>query len=159
MKLVNENIDSFLTPKSREQIISELGGRDDIFFKRSKKDSASFGLIGTFPASYKTLVQLFGKPEDGDEKVSTSWVVEDNIGRVISIYDWKMTKLYEPDGMSVTGFRNLPYFDSWHVGGNSNLAVKIENINPFDYILGRAKPPVVKDLMVFILRNESNDIK
>lgn len=75
-------------------------------------------LVTEFTASYADLVTLLGEPNStGDEyKVSTEWNLELEDGTNFRIYDWKMTSLYDSDGLSVEDFRKLPSYE-WHLGG------------------------------------------
>ena len=72
--------------------------------------------------SYDKLLENFGKPIYGDGfKVSTQWVFKSKLGQVVTLYDWKVTNLFEKSGLSVTNFRSLPYYE-WHVGAHTKEA-------------------------------------
>lgn len=117
-KKVYESIEDFLKPKSKEEVIASLRGRKDAIFKPTDPMKANgCSLSGEIETSYKTLVKLFGKPnsEGDDYKVSSEWVLEDDLGNVVTVYDWKSTNLYDEGELSVTQFRKLPSY-SWHVG-------------------------------------------
>lgn len=111
-KLVNEAI-KHLGPKSKEDILQMVKGNKDAIFKRTEKYEA-FGLMEYVEVSYATLVKLFGKPDEGDYKVSTYWMVEDQLGNLAQIYDYKSTNLYDPGLPSIKTFRKLPSY-SWHI--------------------------------------------
>ncbi len=82
-------------------------------------NSNGTSLRGHFICSYQDLVRVFGEPNcEGDEyKVSTEWVISDIEGNVWTIYDYKMTDLYDDNTMTVEEFRNLPEYE-WHIGGH-----------------------------------------
>lgn len=82
-------------------------------------DYAGTSLLGYMEASYRDLVRVLGKPNaEGDQyKVSTEWVVT-FAGRTFTIYDYKVTRLYDRGGISVKAFRALPKFE-WHIGGTA----------------------------------------
>lgn len=117
-KKVYESIEDLLKPKSREDVLASLKGRKDAIFRPTdpKKDYGT-SLSGEIETSYKTLVKLFGKPNSqGDEyKVSSEWVLEDDLGNIATIYDYKATNLYDEGAPSVAQFRKLPSY-SWHIG-------------------------------------------
>lgn len=61
---------------------------------------------GTIEAVPATLTKLFGKPEAGDGwKVSTEWVFQNDLGELVSIYDFKQTSVYSDDLPSPAGLR------------------------------------------------------
>jgi hypothetical protein len=95
-------------------------------FKISKNNAGGTSLQGYVNTSYKRLVELFGEPDPANTdgyKMSTEWDVEDEDGSVYTIYDYKATKLYSSDGLSVSKFRKLPDYD-WHIGGVSNYGIE-----------------------------------
>jgi hypothetical protein len=111
-KLVKESLGDVLKPKSREQILSDVGGRDEATFEKTDKSPSGTHLVGEIETSFNTLVDLFGMPNfegDGD-KVTVEWVLEDDQGNKFTIYDWKMY------GIDVT---KLPSY-SWHIGGTTD---------------------------------------
>jgi len=60
----------------------------------------------------------------GDGKASTEWLIEDiRVGNPITIYDYKMTDIYEEGDMSLREFRELPDFE-WHIGSCSTFDIK-----------------------------------
>jgi hypothetical protein len=77
-------------------------------------------LQGYFTTSYKKLVKLFGEPnsEGDDYKVSTEWTLKSPKGKIVCLYDYKQTKMYDSDGLTIENFRKLKSYD-WHIGGNS----------------------------------------
>lgn len=67
-------------------------------------------------APYARLSALFGTATSSDDyKVSTEWIFEGEDGSVVTLYDYKATKLYGGEGPSVANFRAQPSYD-WHVG-------------------------------------------
>lgn len=89
-------------------------------FKVSDKSPNGVSYQASFVASYAQLVTLLGEPNSaGDEyKVSTEWLLEDENGHVVTIYDYKETSLYDNDLPSVEEFRALPSFE-WTIGALS----------------------------------------
>jgi len=116
MKLVRESIGDVLKGKSKEEIIP---GEELVVFKPTNPEKGmGTSLSGEVSTSYKRLVDLFGEPEDYTEdgyKVAYTWTVEDNKGRVATIYDWKATTMYDGDGYSPEELKELPSF-TWHIG-------------------------------------------
>ncbi len=97
-------------------------------------------LLDYFRASYADLVRVLGEPNDkGDEyKVSTEWHVLYK-RQPFSIYDYKMTELYDDETTTVEQFRELPSYD-WHIGGHRGsdvdgfiaaLAVALATVDPW----------------------------
>lgn len=74
-------------------------------------------LQGTIQTSYAKLKEIFGKHNSkGDEyKISTEWVLKDNYGKVLTIYDWKSTKTYDKNNMGIRTLRTLDSYE-WHIG-------------------------------------------
>jgi hypothetical protein len=132
--IYEQNIRDILRPKSEEEILAALPGHTDINFKLTDKfpEGTSFHNT-TISTSYKNLVKLFGKPNSpGDEyKVSSKWILEDDNGHLVTIYDWKSTKLYDSDYPNVYQFRKLDSWE-WHIGG-SRIEDE-ENLQAFVYI-------------------------
>jgi hypothetical protein len=66
----------------------------------------------TVRASVNELIEVVGKPtyEDntGQDKVNIEWVLEDDNGNVITIYDWK-------EGHSLSYDEKI----NWHIGGKN----------------------------------------
>lgn len=85
-------------------------------FKLTNDESCG-GFTTTVKASYKQLEKIFGFPNSyGDEcKVSTEWILKNEDGKVVSIYDYKETNLYDKNYPTVEEFREKPYYD-WHIG-------------------------------------------
>jgi hypothetical protein len=132
--IYEQNIRDIFRPKSEEEILAALPGRTDINFKPTDKfpEGTSFHNT-TISTSYKNLVKLFGKPNSpGDEyKVSSEWILEDDNGYLVTIYDWKETNLYDSSNPSVKKFRELDSY-SWHIGGTR--IEDEENLQAFVYI-------------------------
>ena len=52
--------------------------------------------VGAVKSNYQKLKAVFGEPGEGEGyKVSMEWLLEDSKGRLFSIYDWKMSNLYD----------------------------------------------------------------
>lgn len=116
-KFINEDIEDFLKPKSKEEIFGKVG--EIVNFKPSDQNGSGTSLMGYIQASYKDLVKLFGPPKKADNyKVSTEWIVEDESGNVATIYDWKSTNLYDEGLESIRQLRALPLYD-WHIGAHN----------------------------------------
>jgi len=156
MKLVREGIEDFLKGKSREEVIP---GEDLVMFKRvSDNKGFNASLTGEVDTSYKRLVELFGKPIDYTKdgyKVAFKWVVEDDKGRVATIYDWKVTTLYDGEGLDPEELKKLESYE-WHIGsddGGYTPPSWLRNMMAA-YGDGTAEeiesPPIVKDLTNFI---------
>lgn len=83
-------------------------------------------LKGYFIAPFSDLVVAFGEPQGFDDyKVSTQWVFESDDGEVFTLYDYKVTSLYEPDYDSVDQFRARKSYE-WHIGGKTDPSEFIE---------------------------------
>lgn len=65
---------------------------------------------------------LWGAPLDGDGfKVSTEWIFQNvDTGDVVTLYDYKMTHLYNASYMSVEDFRAEPLAE-WHIGASNRI--------------------------------------
>jgi hypothetical protein len=74
---------------------------------------------GKINASYSDLVEIFGKPLEGDEyKTDAEWIVVFRDGLVATIYNWKDGKNYLGDeGLAVE------QIEDWHVGGKSSQSL------------------------------------
>lgn len=139
MKIVKESLDDYLKPKSKAEILSSIGGREDATFKPTKKSQLGTSLIGEFQASYDDLVKLFGPPSDyaDGEKVRYMWGLEDDKGKVFTIYDWKM---YDIDVAKLPSYK-------WHIGGNAST--NYFGIPGIDEQL----PPEARDLVRYVYKN------
>jgi len=86
-------------------------------------DCNGTSLIGYVDASYADLVAALGEPVSScsvDYKVTTEWLLEDENGDPVTLYDYKQTSLYDPRLPSVEEFRTKPRH-RWHIGGNDSL--------------------------------------
>lgn len=82
-------------------------------------------LKGLMLARYCDLVCLLGEPDVCDMyKVSGEWVLQDDEGNIVTLYDWKSTNLYDPDYPSVAEFRDSMEFQEFHVGGHNLMAAR-----------------------------------
>lgn len=78
---------------------------------------------GHLLARYSDLVALFGEPEYCDGyKVSGEWVFRTRDGECITLYDWKMTNLYDESYPSVEEFRASDEIQEFNVGGHTSMA-------------------------------------
>ena len=76
-------------------------------------------------ATYKELVAVLGQPYEGDGyKVSGEWVMRDPDSNVVTIYDWKSTRLYDPDYPTVRQFRAMKYEQRFNIGGHDSIAAE-----------------------------------
>lgn len=76
--------------------------------------------MGNMKVIYKDLIMAFGQPIESDGyKVSGEWIfIEDESGEVFTLYDWKMTNLYDSDGISVEQLRTQDDVVIVNIGGN-----------------------------------------
>jgi len=91
--------------------------------KTSTKSTSGTYYLTEVAISYNELVELFGEPNrKGDEyKTSAEWVLEDDEGRVLTIYDWKETNLYSHRYPTPEEFYASPN-QQWHIGGTNREA-------------------------------------
>ena len=82
-----------------------------------KTDKLTFGASffnETIEATSEQLWELFGEPSfndnTGSDKVNLEWVLEDEEGNIITIYDWKEYRRIFDD--EIIG---------WHIGGKEKL--------------------------------------
>lgn len=86
--------------------------------------AAGTSFAADFNCSYSVLRELFGEPTNGDDyKISTEWILTDQNGEVVTIYDWKETNLYDQDQLSVEDFR-AKKISCWHVGAHKSEAAR-----------------------------------
>jgi hypothetical protein len=95
-------------------------------FRPSKKTNLGTGFKGYLETSFEELVKHFGMPngEGDDYKVSTEWILEDEKGRIVTIYDYKETNLYSRSYPSVEQFRKRKSYQ-WHIGAQTTLSVEL----------------------------------
>lgn len=81
--------------------------------------------IGYLDTSFENLVKHFGLPNciGDDYKVSTEWILKDSKGRIITIYDYKETNLYDNGLPTVEQFRKWKSYQ-WHIGGTTKDAAE-----------------------------------
>ena len=80
-------------------------------------------LQGYITIDYDKLIDVFGKPNMGDEyKIDAEWELEFEDGTVATIYNWK-------NGKNYLGVEGTPVDDitDWHVGGKTKRAVELVN--------------------------------
>jgi len=108
VKIVKEALSDVLKPKSKDELSTQL--RPGAHFEPSLKREMTAG-AGGIDVSYDTLEKLFGKPEIDEYgyKVRINWDIEDELGNVYSIYDWKAQDFY-----SVEEIMELDSF-SWNI--------------------------------------------
>tara|TARA_R110000822_G_scaffold73771_10_gene177377 strand:+ start:1125 stop:2009 length:885 start_codon:yes stop_codon:yes gene_type:complete len=86
----------------------------------SQNDMNGTSLRGHYTASYKSLQNIFGEPEKGDEyKVTTEWIIRGPAGEPLTIYDWKATAAFSADYPSVQALRERTSH-KWHIGGKNH---------------------------------------
>lgn len=74
-------------------------------------------LGGTIQANYMELQSAFGPAGEGDGyKISGEWRFKDQDGRVFTLYDYKLTYLYERSGPHVAVFRAKRARSEFHIG-------------------------------------------
>lgn len=93
-----------------------------------QNDADGTSLVGHVKTTYGQLVKLFGEPVESDGyKVSGEWILKNDNGDVITIYDWKSTTLYDHDCPTVDEFRTNGEEFVFNVGSNdSNTFDKFE---------------------------------
>lgn len=76
--------------------------------------------MGEIKVCYKDLILAFGEPMESDgHKVSGEWIfVDEESGECFTLYDWKMTDLYDSSGMSVEALRTTNKAHIINIGGN-----------------------------------------
>ena len=77
-------------------------------------------LQGYIKISYDDLVNIFGKPTNGDGyKVDAEWLIETDKNTVITIYNYK-------DGINYCGSDGTPTKDiiDWHIGGHDQKCIE-----------------------------------
>lgn len=151
----NESVRDFLKPKSKEEVIKQLGGRENVVFKPTNKYLEQSVFIGKYETSYKNLVKIFGKPNgEGDNyKISTEWVLEDDKGNIVSISDYKMTNLYDSSYPSVYKFRNELSYD-WNIFSDNKEILK--DLKTYIYIKELSLNESIKN---FLKPKSENDVK
>jgi len=98
-----------------------------------KADACGTSFQTNYKNSYSILTKILGSclPVSDGYKVSTKWILESEKGHVVTLYDYKETKLYHGGYPSVEEFRNQKSYD-WHIG-----AVSEEVALEFKYWLQR----------------------
>lgn len=96
-------------------------------FERGGNDNGTF-YVGLFKAPYSKVVEVFGEPEEGGDKVAFVWVItftdEDDIQDVATIYDWKETSVYDDNLPHPNTLKTREYVE-WHIGGHSSHAASL----------------------------------
>jgi hypothetical protein len=91
-----------------------------------KQSEGGTSLQGYVTTSFANLKKILGEPNStGDEyKVSTEWNIVFADGTVATIYDWKLTTMYDDDGLTVAQVRTASEIE-WHIGGVNHRAVEL----------------------------------
>jgi hypothetical protein len=94
-------------------------------------DNPAYGtcLQGYFRASFLQLKNVLEEPngETDEYKVSTEWILENEYGDIVTVYDYKSTKTYDSDLPSVEQFRKFNTYN-WHIGAKEkNIAESFIN--------------------------------
>jgi hypothetical protein len=78
-------------------------------------------LMGAVDVSYAELVAAFGPPRDGDgEKVDAEWILLTPDNKVVTIYNYKSGRNYDPHhGQDTEDIRD------WHIGGRDPSVVAL----------------------------------
>lgn len=92
------------------------------YITKTDPNAMTFGTSrqGEIVATYRELVELFGKPHDffDDCKCDAEWYVEFDDGTVATIYNWKNGRNYlGPDALPVEAITR------WNVGGHNEKAL------------------------------------
>jgi len=98
-------------------------------FKLSNEFTTGGSLQGELYASYDQLVAAFGEPNcESDYKVSTEWMFIDDNNENFTIYEYKMTNLYDGNNPTVEQFREDTNKNGyyWHIGCND-----VKGVNEF----------------------------
>jgi hypothetical protein len=76
--------------------------------------------VGEMQVVYKDLILAFGEPMESDEhKVSGEWLFYNSeTDEVFTLYDWKMTNLYDSYLPSVESLRTQDKVITVNIGGN-----------------------------------------
>lgn len=78
-----------------------------------------FGFLGTVSATYKELVETFGKPKAGDGyKTEAEWDVELTEGIYVQIYNFKNSRSYDSKNPTIKRVRE------WSVDGTDSDAIE-----------------------------------
>jgi hypothetical protein len=95
-------------------------------YTRAELDAIDGTHLQTYiDATYKELVALLGQPYEGDNyKVSGQWVMQDPEGNIVTVYDWKSTRLYDPDYPTVRQFRAMKWEQRFNIGGHNAIAAE-----------------------------------
>ena len=123
MKIVKEALSDVFQPKSKEDLSMQL--RPGANFHLSAKSTYGTSGAGVLNASYIELKKLFGKPEIDEHgyktgyKIRINWDIEDEEGKVYSIYDWKASKYTIKEIMAADSFR-------WHISTGAGDAEQLK---------------------------------
>lgn len=64
---------------------------------------------GRLVGNYQKIIERFGKPVESDGyKVSGEWIFKSENGDIVTLYDWKSTKLYDEELPLVEEFKHFP---------------------------------------------------
>lgn len=92
-----------------------------ITHNRATIDINGTHLMGEIDTSYERLVEVLGKPQEGDGyKVDAEWCLKFNNGLVATIYNYK-------DGKNYNGSEGLETeaITDWHIGGLDKQVVSL----------------------------------
>ena len=85
---------------------------------KSEEGTSFYG--DAFRASVSDLRKILGLPKfennNGEEKTNFDWVMETELGEVITIYDWKEYRALDEDELI-----------DWHIGGENEMATRAKN--------------------------------
>lgn len=91
----------------------------------SEVDINGTHLQGYARVPFSRVVEVFGEPGEGDGyKVAFEWSIRFKDGTVATIYDYKVSSLYDDDQPTPQQLRERE-FDDWHIGGFSQRAVEL----------------------------------
>ena len=76
--------------------------------------------VGTIHLKPRDIIKAFGFPQNSDGyKVSGEYIFTDEIGEVFTLYDYKMTSLYDPEYINPVDFWALETPQEFSIGGNT----------------------------------------
>jgi hypothetical protein len=83
-------------------------------------------LQGYLNMPFSRLVAVLGEPGEGDGyKVAFEWQLRFDDGTVATIYDYKVSSLYDDESAPTPETMRTNEFSDWHVGGNSKRALEL----------------------------------
>jgi len=108
------------TTKDVMKAVKEHAEKLPVSFKPTTKSAKGTRQRGSFEKPYEVLLKHFGEPNppESDGSTSTSWEFENQDGKVITLYDYEATNLWDDKLPSVEEFLKNPKA-KWYVGAGS----------------------------------------